>query len=236
MLSRVSSCDDIISTLVALLLSAPLASAPLERTIIVRRLFPRCFVTNTYHFPIQAMNEFIPLFSSLIKQLNKMLDVTHHEFYDEKIVDTATALLTMVYLMDDAQFSSYLMNNLLEMSKKERILDMMECFQRLIKFNTVLFPHIWLVVQVFQTEVTVKLLEWSNVYMVGEFLAEKQAIDDRVLNGEQETAKLTEVNDLWDVYYDIGMKILMMDLLSYVKTKPASERTTATRSEVTILL
>ena len=182
------------------------------------------------------MNEFIPLFSSLIKQLNKMLDVTHHEFYDEKIVDTATALLTMVYLMDDAQFSSYLMNNLLEMSKKERILDMMECFQRLIKFNTVLFPHIWLVVQVFQTEVTVKLLEWSNVYMVGEFLAEKQAIDDRVLNGEQETAKLTEVNDLWDVYYDIGMKILMMDLLSYVKTKPASERTTATRSEVTILL
>jgi len=154
----------------------------------------------------QAMNEIIPLLSCLIMQLNKMLDVTHHEFYDEKIVDTATALLTMVYLMDDAQFSSYLMSNLHEMGKKERMQSMLECFHRLIKLNTVVFPHIWLVVQVFMTEVTVKLLEWSNVYMVGEFLEQKEIMD--------ESGSSTNGGDLWDVFYDISMKIIMMDLLS----------------------
>ena len=83
------------------------------------------------------------------------------------------------------------------------MLQILQCVQRLTTWNSVVFPHIWLVVQVFQTEVTVKLLEWCNVYMVGEFLPAKEAEDEN------------SSNSLWDVFYDVSMKIIMMDLLSY---------------------
>ena len=171
----------------------------------------------------QAMSELTPLIGPLINQMNSMLDVPQHDFYDEKIVDTATALLSIVYLMDDAQFYDYLNCENYDVadkssSTKERLKAMLECFQRLIKFNTVVFPHIWLVVQVFNTEVAVKLLEWSNVYM-GEFLEEKELQYQDALDGSStleydDGDDNNRPNDLWDVFYDIGMRIVMMDLLS----------------------
>jgi hypothetical protein len=75
------------------------------------------------------------------------------------------------------------------------------CLYRLLNVRAV-YPSAWLVFHVFQTEVTVKLLEWTNAYLLEEYA-----------DTAQDDISLPVDSSLWRMVYETSMAIITSDVL-----------------------
>ncbi|GMH67394.1 hypothetical protein TL16_g04668 [Triparma laevis f. inornata] len=159
-----------------------------------------------------SVNSIVELLPCLISFVNRKItrnkaDKLRNEASDHfnpTLSDGATAILTLLYLMDDTQYSLYLSldEGATGAGKKQKLLSVLRCLRSLMQNKESLYPHVWLVFHVFQSEVTVKLLEWTNSYMMEDYVSE--AKDDI-----SEPRK----DSLWEIMYDVGMDLIVDDML-----------------------
>lgn len=159
-----------------------------------------------------SVNSIVELLPCLISFVNRKItrnkaDKLRNEASDHfnpTLSDGATAILTLLYLMDDTQYSLYLSldEGATGAGKKQKLLSVLRCLRSLMQNKESLYPHVWLVFHVFQSEVTVKLLEWTNSYMMEDYVSE--AKDDISEPGK---------DSLWEIMYDVGMDLIVDDML-----------------------
>ncbi|GMH72801.1 hypothetical protein TrRE_jg3684 [Triparma retinervis] len=132
--------------------------------------------------------------------------------FDETLSNCATSLVTLLYLMDDAQFNYFLdldlqdemvLGSTEKTDKKERMRIVLGCLGNLWDMNITIYPSIWLVFHVLQAEVTVKIMEWTNSFLTLDEYKKTANVD--IASNE---------TSLWEMIYAIGMKIITFDLLA----------------------
>ena len=162
---------------------------------------------------VNAIVELLPSLLSFVKHTmdksnmqNTSSEATDH--WNPVLSNGATAILTLLYLMDDQQYALYLSldEGQTNSGKKAKLMSVFKLLRSLVNNKECLYPHVWLVFHVFQAEVTVKLLEWTNSYMMHEFVDDAKA--DIEPYGK---------DSLWEILYDVGMKLVVEDMLDAEK-------------------
>ena len=171
---------------------------------------------------IKAVGFLLPNLASFIK--SRLRDLTGErrnrdifaDPFDERICDGATAMLSLLHMMDVSHYSEVLGNENEDdpesysyvVRMREHVILVLDCLRALWEAGKVVYPSSWVVIHVFQAEVTVKLLKWTNDYLIKECCSVEEENDDGSRGGE------SGVCDLRDVFYDIAMQLVISDKLS----------------------
>jgi len=149
---------------------------------------------------VEKMTKLLPFLVNYVNKRLQRIDVSaageDGDIFNEHLSNGATCLFSLLYLMDQDQYKEYVQGNAGEM-----LLEMITCLYTMLNVRAV-YPSVWLVFHVFQSEVTTKILEWTNRYMLEEMSG----------NAEEDIA-LAMSNSLWRMVYETGLAIITSDVL-----------------------